>query len=165
MADTLTATERSRVMAAVKSCDTGPELLVRRLVHRLGYRYRLHVRALPGTPDLVFHRLGKIINVHGCFWHMHRCPHCRIPASRRTYWVAKLRRNAARDRRTQRALRRAHWRILTIWECQIAAMGVDRLRRRIAVFLAVGRPSRRKNVRRSSHHLRRCQDGAEFAAR
>ena len=107
MADTFTRSERSRIMAAVKSKDTTPELLVRRLVHSLGYRYRLHVRSLPGTPDLVFPRLRKIINVNGCFWHMHGCARCRVPSSRRDYWIAKMQRNAARDKRTQRELRQA----------------------------------------------------------
>ena len=78
-----------------------------RLVHSLGFRYRLHVRSLPGAPDLVFPRLRKVIFVSGCFWHMHTCGRCHIPAARRRYWVDKLERNAARDRRVQRALRRA----------------------------------------------------------
>jgi DNA mismatch endonuclease (patch repair protein) len=94
-------------MAAVKSKNTTPELAVRRLVHAMGYRYRLHVSKLPGTPDLVFPRLRKIIDVRGCFWHMHNCPRCRIPSLRRGYWIAKMLRNAARDKRTQGQLRRA----------------------------------------------------------
>lgn len=122
-------------MAAVKSKDTTPEWTVRRLVHALGYRYRLHVRALPGAPDLVFPRLRKIINVHGCFWHLHGCPRCRIPSSRRDYWVAKLGRNAERDKRTLRQLRRSGWRVLVIWECQTQAAGRDRLRAKLRAFL------------------------------
>jgi DNA mismatch endonuclease (patch repair protein) len=106
---------------------------VRRLVHGLGYRYRLHVRALPGTPDLVFPCLRKIIVVNGCFWHMHGCGRCRIPSSRRRYWVAKLNRNRERDIRTRRELRRLGWSVLTIWECQLAGLG--RLTRRIIAFL------------------------------
>src|SRR5262245_60946494 len=90
------------VPAAVKREDKTPEMLVRRLVHSLGYRYCLHVRALPGTPDLVFPRLRKIILVSGCLWHMHGCGRCRIPASRRGYWVRKLTRNAQRDRKNRR---------------------------------------------------------------
>ncbi|MBN1395925.1 MAG: hypothetical protein JW959_12965, partial [Pirellulales bacterium] len=84
MVDTVSQSERSRIMAAVKSKDTTPEMFVRRLVHSLGYRYRLHVRALPGTPDLVFPRLRKIINVNGCFWHLHGCPRCRMRNRSRT---------------------------------------------------------------------------------
>ena len=107
MVDTFTKSERSHIMAAVKSKDTAPEMFVRRLVHSLGYRYRLHVRSLSGTPDLVFPRFGKIINVNGCFWHMHRCRRCRIPLSRIDYWTAKLQRNATRDKRTRRSCGRA----------------------------------------------------------
>ena len=117
-------------MAAVKSQDTTPELVVRRLVHALGYRYRLHVRSLPGTPDLVFPRLRKVINVSGCFWHMHACSRCRIPSSRREYWLTKLQRNAARDKRVAKALHRAGWQVFTIWECWLRnpAMAERRLR-------------------------------------
>src|SRR3954447_10513430 len=105
-------------MAAVTSKDTGPELLVRRIIHRMGYRYRLHVRTLPGTPDLVFPARRKIINVSGCFWHMHGCGRCQIPATRRPYWEAKLHRNRRRDQRTRRALQRLGWAVLTVWECE-----------------------------------------------
>src|SRR5688572_16336554 len=112
MADTFTKSERSRIMALVKGKDTTPELIVRRLVHALGYRYRLHVSDLPGCPDLVFPRHGKIILVSGCFWHMHGCGRCRIPATNRAYWIAKLRRNTLRDGRNRRALRRAGWHVL-----------------------------------------------------
>lgn len=135
MADTFTPAERSRIMAAVKSKDTSPEMVVRRIVHRLGYRYRLHVAALPGAPDLVFPRLKKIIIVNGCFWHMHTCGACRVPAVRREYWVAKLSRNAARDRRTLRVLRRLGWQALVVWECQTTSRRVARLAVRLASFL------------------------------
>ena len=135
LADTFTQSERSRIMAAVKSKDTTPELAVRRLVHALGYRYRLHVGSLPGTPDIVFPRLQKVINVSGCFWHMHHCGRCRIPASRRSYWITKLERNALRDQRNRRALRRAGWNLLTIWECQTLPKKHAQLRARICKFL------------------------------
>jgi len=110
-------------------------MIVRRLVHSEGYRSRLHVRTLPGTPDLVFPALRKVINVSGCFWHMHGCGRCRIPVSRRAYWVQKLERNAERDKRSQRALRRAGWSVLTIWECQTLARTREQLRRRLIRFL------------------------------
>jgi len=128
--------ERSRIMAAVKSKDTSPELVVRRIVHGLGFRYRLHVAGLPGAPDLVFPRLRKIVIVNGCFWHMHACGACRIPASRRGYWVAKLNRNAARDKRTRRALRRLGWSVLVVWECQTKPRISEPLQSRLAKFLA-----------------------------
>lgn len=135
MADTVSKSERSCIMAAIKSKDTTPELQVRKLVHSLGYRYRLHVRSLPGTPDLVFPRLRKIINVNGCFWHMHGCPRCRVPSTRRDYWTAKMQRNAARDKRTQRQLRQSGWRVMVIWECQIGPSRENRLPAKIVAFL------------------------------
>lgn len=119
----------------MKSKNTTPELAVRRLVHPMGYRYRLHVSRLQGTPDLIFPRLRKIIDVRGCFWHMHSCSRCRIPSSRRGYWIAKMRRNAARVKRTYRRLRRAGWRQMVIWECQIHSLNLARLRQRITAFL------------------------------
>ena len=118
MADKVCPAERSRIMAAVKSKDTTPEMVVRRLVHGLGFRYRLHVRGMPGTPDLVFRSKQRIVNVSGCFWHMHGCGRCRIPATRPDYWLGKLRRNRERDKRTLGQLRRAGWRVLVVWECQ-----------------------------------------------
>jgi DNA mismatch endonuclease, patch repair protein len=135
MADTFTKAERSRIMAAVKGKDTAPELIVRRLVHAFGYRYRLHVRSLPGCPDLVLPRLRKVILVSGCFWHMHSCGRCRIPATRRGYWVAKLERNVSRDGRNRRALRRAGWQVLVVWECQTIAARRERLRAKLQAFL------------------------------
>jgi DNA mismatch endonuclease (patch repair protein) len=135
MADTFTKSERSRIMAAVKAKDTTPEMIVRRLVHAMGYRYRLHVQSLPGNPDLVFPRLRKVLFVSGCFWHMHTCGRCRIPSARRDYWVRKLERNAARDKRVQRALRRAGWQVLVIWECQTVTAKLKRLQIRLGKFL------------------------------
>lgn len=135
MADTVSNAERSRIMAAVKSTDTTPEMVVRRMVHGMGYRYRLHMASLPGVPDLVFPRLGKIIIVNGCFWHMHTCGRCRIPASRRSYWVAKLNRNARRDRRTRRLLRRLGWQVLVVWECQTIRRKAIPLQNRLMAFL------------------------------
>ena len=105
--DTLTPAERSARMALVRAKDTKPELLVRSLVHGMGYRYRLHRRDLPGTPDLVFPGRGKAIFIHGCFWHRHaRCVLARLPKSRGEFWLPKLTANAERDARSVRALRR-----------------------------------------------------------
>jgi DNA mismatch endonuclease (patch repair protein) len=119
----------------VRGKDTGPEMIVRRLVHGMGYRYRLHVRSLPGNPDLVLVWHRKIILVHGCFCHLHKCARCRVPASNRRYWVAKLERNAQRDARVRRSLCRAGWRVLVVWECQTVASGLKKLRGRIKAFL------------------------------
>ena len=110
---------------------------MRRLAHALGFRFRLHVGALPGKPDLVFPRLGKIIDVRGCFWHLHRCKRCRIPGSRRSYWVGKLSRNARRDKASLQKLRRADWKVLVIWECQTGSQRIDVLRERILSFLSM----------------------------
>ena len=130
--DTLTPRERSARMALVRGKDTKPELLVRRLVHGLGYRYRLHRRDLPGTPDLVFPGRGKVIMVHGCFWHRHEgCALARLPKSRGDFWLPKLTTNAERDASNTRALRRLGWGVMTIWECQLrdTAALASRIRR------------------------------------
>lgn len=136
MADNVSKKERSRVMRLVRSTDTTPELFVRKIVHSLGFRFRLHVRELPGTPDLVFPRLRKVINVSGCFWHMHSCGRCRIPTTRREYWIAKLERNARRDQRTNADLRKAGWDVLTVWECQTTPARRNALKRRLLRFLS-----------------------------
>lgn len=120
-------------MRAVKSRHTRPELLVRRVVRQLGYRYRLHASALPGTPDIVIPTRKKAVLIHGCFWHQHTCRRGnRKPASNPQYWLPKLARNVARDRDNIRALRKLGWQVLTVWECQI---GEIRTRNRIARFL------------------------------
>jgi DNA mismatch endonuclease, patch repair protein len=108
----------------------------RLIVHAMGFRYRLHVASLPGCPDLVFPRLRKIIIVNGCFWHMHTCGRCRIPSSRRDYWLKKLGRNVMRDKRTLHELRRAGWKTLVVWECQTNLKRRSRLKARLSAFLA-----------------------------
>ena len=119
MADTLSPAERSQLMSRIRAKDTKPELVVRRLLHAMGYRFRLHRRDLPGSPDIVLPRHGVCIFVHGCFWHLHRnCKSARIPKTKRAWWRKKLEGNAARDKRHAAALRRLGWRVLTVWECQ-----------------------------------------------
>lgn len=118
MPDGLTPAQRSHCMSRIRSKDTTPELVVRSLLHRLGYRFRLHVRELPGTPDVVLPRYRKVIEVKGCFWHQHACGRVRSPKSRTDYWAPKLLRNRQRDRQTRRQLRRLGWTVLTVWECQ-----------------------------------------------
>lgn len=134
MADIFTPAERSRIMAAVRSKDTAPERIVRRLVHRMGFRFRLHRRGLPGSPDLVFPGRHRVIFVHGCFWHGHTCGACRIPSTNRPFWKKKLTANAVRDRRAVRKLRRDGWKVLVIWECQTASRRLQRLTERLAKF-------------------------------
>jgi DNA mismatch endonuclease (patch repair protein) len=137
MADQFTTAERSRIMRCVKSGDTTPEMVVRRLVHGMGYRFRLGNRHLPGRPDLVLPRLGKAIFVHGCFWHRHACGAGQsTPASRVEYWQAKFDRNVLRDRRNLRKLRRLGWSVLVVWECQTRARKREALLRRLQRFLA-----------------------------
>ncbi len=135
MADWLTVEQRRRVMQAIKSKDTGPEMAIRRLLHRLGYRYRLHKKGLPGKPDLVFGSRRKVIFVHGCFWHAHDCRYGRAPESRQDYWLPKLRRNKERDAEKLAELEALGWEVLTIWECQIKAKDQSGLVDTVTAFL------------------------------
>lgn len=136
VADTLTPAERSQRMSLIRGKNTKPELLVRRLVHGMGYRYRLHAADLPGKPDLVFRRRKHAIFVHGCFWHRHPDPACkvaRLPKSREEFWTAKLSRNRERDVAQVEALENMGWKVLTIWECQLKE--VSELKENIRQFL------------------------------
>lgn len=120
--DTLTPQERSIRMARIKGKDTKPELVARRLVHGLGYRYRLHRKDLPGKPDIVFLSRRAVIFVHGCFWHRHPDPECklaRLPKSRREFWEDKLSRNRARDLDVEQRLNESGWRVMILWECEL----------------------------------------------
>ncbi|MEJ2116832.1 MAG: DNA mismatch endonuclease Vsr [Alphaproteobacteria bacterium] len=134
MVDKLTPERRSQNMARIKSRDTKPELAVRRALHRLGYRFRLHRTDLPGRPDITLPRLRTAIFVHGCFWHRHaRCRFSYMPKSRIAFWEAKFQRNIVRDRAVRRALRKEGWRVLVIWECQ--THDLEGLRRRLQKLL------------------------------
>lgn len=134
--DTLTIAERSERMSRVRSKDTKPEMVVRSLVHRMGFRYRLHDSKLPGKPDLVLPSRGKIIFVHGCFWHRHgaSCEYTRWPKSKLDFWKPKLEQNHQRDKMVRRQLRKAGWKVLVIWECQLR--NSDKLAKRVRAFLA-----------------------------
>jgi DNA mismatch endonuclease, patch repair protein len=133
--DTLTTAQRSERMSLVRSKDTKPEMAIRRLVHKMGFRYRLHARDLPGSPDLVFPGRGKIIFIHGCFWHRHgtNCKNTRWPKSKLDFWRPKLERNHQHDKIVCRELRRRGWRVLVVWECQLN--NTQGLTRRIRAFL------------------------------
>jgi DNA mismatch endonuclease (patch repair protein) len=123
-------------MARIRGRDSAPELVVRRLVHGMGYRYRLHERTLPGTPDLAFRSRRKVIFVHGCFWHRHSalgCKLARLPKSRLDFWLPKLEGNRARDEMNESKLKELAWEYLTVWECELSDMAS--LRRRIRSFL------------------------------
>jgi DNA mismatch endonuclease (patch repair protein) len=134
--DKLTPERRSENMRKIRAKNTSPEMLVRRLVHGIGFRYRLHVAALPGKPDLVFPGLKKIIEVRGCFWHAHgKCIDSHVPKSRHDYWGPKLQRNQDRDAANLRSLKSLGFRVLVVWECEV------------------------KNERRLTARLRRFLDG------
>ena len=142
--DTLTPGERSERMARVRGKDTGPEMRVRRLIHGMGYRYRLHRGGLPGRPDLVFASRRAVVFVHGCFWHQHPDPESRLarmPKSRQEFWLKKLRANRERDERVKAALERDGWRVLTIWECELSDRETERLRKRLQRFLGPASPA------------------------
>jgi DNA mismatch endonuclease (patch repair protein) len=137
MADTLSPSARSERMARVRGKDTKPEMVVRRLVYGMGYRYRLHRSDLPGRPDLAFPKLKKAIFVHGCFWHRHpsnKCELTRLPKSRLEFWLPKFEENRRRDLRNQRALKGLGWRFLLVWECQLRHK--EQLENKIAAFLS-----------------------------
>ncbi|MDP0494923.1 MAG: very short patch repair endonuclease [Verrucomicrobiota bacterium JB024] len=134
VSDTLSPKARSERMSRVKAKDTKPEMTLRRLVHGLGFRYRLHRRDLPGTPDLVFPGRGAVIFMHGCFWHRHPgCGLTRMPKSRVEFWRTKLEANRERDLRHQRELAEMGWRVLVVWECELRDL--DAVARKVEAFL------------------------------
>lgn len=139
MADRIPPERRSWNMSQIKGRDTAPEIAVRSILHRYGLRFRIHDRALPGSPDVVLPRWRTVVFVHGCFWHRHRA--CRLaytPKSRLEFWLAKFATNLDRDRRNQEALSSAGWRSVIIWECELADM--PRLRRRVRSLFPAAPP-------------------------
>lgn len=118
--DIMSAEKRSHVMSKVGSEDTEPEMMLRSALHRAGFRYRLHVDDLPGSPDLVFPKYDTVVRVHGCFWHRHDCEKGRqVPKTRRKFWKEKLERNEERDQENKKALEKRGWTVLTVWECDL----------------------------------------------
>jgi DNA mismatch endonuclease (patch repair protein) len=135
VADHVDRKKRSLIMAAVRSEDTGPEMAIRRIIHGLGYRYRLHDGMLPGRPDLVFPSRRKVIFVHGCFWHRHaKCRYATSPKTRQEFWEAKFASNVSRDRRSKQELKRMDWAVLTVWQCELKKPG--KLTERLDEFLS-----------------------------
>lgn len=127
MADRLTTQQRSWNMSRIRSKNTVPERKVRSMLHRLGYRFRLHRRDLPGSPDIVLPKYGTVILVHGCYWHRHTCSNGQVvPRTRTEFWRSKFEENQRRDRSNTRLLKAAGWRVVVVWECQTA--DEDRLR-------------------------------------
>jgi len=139
--DVVDAATRSRMMAGIRGKGTRPEMILRRGLHARGFRFRLHDRRLPGSPDLVFPGRRAVIFVHGCFWHGHGCHLFRLPATRQEFWRAKIEGNAARDAATEDALVGAGWRVLTIWECALKGrerLPVETMLDRVSAWLAAG---------------------------
>ena len=125
MADIVDSATRSRMMSGIRGKDTKPEMVVRRFLHRKGFRARLHDRRLPGRPDIVLPKYRTVVEVRGCFWHRHSgCPFAYMPTSNRAFWMAKLDGNVARDVRNERALAEAGWRTLVVWECEVNRPGI-----------------------------------------
>jgi DNA mismatch endonuclease (patch repair protein) len=121
VADTLSKKRRSWNMSRVRSTNTKPELVVRSLLHRNGFRYRLHVKTLPGKPDIVLSKYQSAVFVHGCFWHRHKnCPDASTPKTRTEFWVKKFNGNVKRDRKNRVALKKIGWKVIVIWECEVA---------------------------------------------
>ena len=139
--DKLTKARRSWNMSRIRGKNTGPEMVVRSLLHRMGYRFRLHVAGLPGRPDIVLPKHRTVVLVHGCFWHRHKgCKNCTTPTNNREFWVAKFEGNEARDRVKMRALRKLGWRVVVIWECETER--VEGLGKRIVKVLSGKRGAR-----------------------
>ena len=134
MTDRFTRQQRSEIMARIKGRDTAPERVVRSLLHGMGYRFRLHVRELPGSPDIVLPRHRKVILVHGCFWHGHGCRRGARPRSNSDFWNRKIDGNIERDKRDRKGLHSLSWKVLVVWECQIRHE--EALRRRLQKFMA-----------------------------
>ena len=133
MVDVLTPDQRKLNMSRIRGKDTRPELAVRRLVHSMGFRFRLHRKDLPGCPDMVFPARRKVINVHGCYWHVHDCRFGRVkPATNEAFWETKRQATVERDQRNDMGLREDGWSVLTIWECELSA---DDLLGRVRRFL------------------------------
>lgn len=126
--DNVDSRTRSRMMAAIRSRNTAPELSVRSYLHACGLRFRVHARGLPGSPDIVLPGYRAVVFVHGCFWHRHQgCPFATMPSTRPEFWQAKFAANVARDTTTQLQLESAGWRVFTIWECEVAESRLEHL--------------------------------------
>ena len=119
MADNLTRDQRSKNMSRIRSKDTKPEIIVRKKLHSLGYRYSLHKKGLPGKPDIFLKKLNLAIFVNGCFWHQHGCKKSSIPKSNKIYWTDKLKKNVSKDKKNKKILLDMGFNVLTIWECEI----------------------------------------------
>ncbi len=123
MVDIVDPKTRSRMMSGIRGKDTKPEMIVRRALHRAGYRYRLHVKNLPGEPDIVLPKYKTVIFVHGCFWHCHDCKNFKWPKTRREFWQKKIKGNVERDKLHYEDILKLGWKVLVMWECEIKSHG------------------------------------------
>lgn len=139
MTDTRSTEQRRKIMQAVQTANTKPELTVRKMLHAHGYRYRLHSRSLPGKPDIVFASRWKVIFIHGCFWHGHGCAKGQLPKSRLEYWAPKIEQNQKRDVKSSAELRLQGWDVAVVWECELR--NPNDVMRRLADFLGPSRKS------------------------
>jgi len=156
MIDVVDRITRSRMMAGIRGKDTKPELDLRRALHRLGLRYRLHVPGLPGRPDIVLPKHHAVIEVHGCFWHRHQhCAFCTKPASNMDFWRAKFGDTVRRDKRNVEALRKLGWRVAVVWECSVKDEGAEAVAEKIAAWLRSGRSFREISSRSARAETRR----------
>jgi DNA mismatch endonuclease, patch repair protein len=136
--DTVTPAVRSKIMASVGQKNTGAEILLRTALHRLGLRYRLHERSLPGSPDLVLPRFNAVVFVHGCYWHSHGCYRSTVPKTRKRFWTTKFAANKTRDAKKKAELLKRGWRVLTVWECTLSgktAKPIASLAKRVETWL------------------------------
>lgn len=145
MGDVYDTQTRRRVMQSIRKTDTKPEIRVRRVLHRLGYRFRLHRRDLPGIPDIVLPKHRIVIFVHGCFWHQHTCPLGKLPKSNRKYWVPKLRGNVTRHVKHAAELRKLGWKVILLWECEVSD---EEAVERLLLARLARRPTRRRRTAR-----------------
>lgn len=151
--DVLTPEQRRRNMRSIRAQDTKPEMLVRKGLHAAGFRYRLHGRDLPGSPDLILPRYRSVVFVHGCFWHGHECRFFKVPETRRDFWLRKITLNQGRDARVQEALHQMGWRVAIVWECSLKGpgrLGTDQVVQRCQEFL-LAQSQKTLEVRGDSH--------------
>ena len=138
MVDVHSISVRSKNMQAIKAQGTKPEMIVRRMLHRMGFRYRLHVRSLPGTPDIVLPKYNAIVQVQGCFWHGHNCHYFKLPETRREFWNGKINDNQCRDQKNYRALLEQEWRVALIWECALKGKAKNDFSERLSAWIRNG---------------------------
>ena len=136
MVDVFNNFKRSKIMTAIKSKNTKPELVVRKLLHSKGYRFKIHDKKLPGKPDIVMPKRMVVVNVHGCYWHYHGCSRSNIPKTQTGYWVDKLENNKRRDFQNKRKLKRLGWKVIDVWECTLRKKNLEKTFNRLEQLIA-----------------------------